>query len=415
MFLKSITVSLTKSREDKIRLYEYYLHNKERIRQRHKDYYNNSKKRIRGNSKNNRKKQKISLNNPQGRVEKFLHLAKRGPTFVCVVCNRCLYARSIMEFQFNKYNLDLTDVIHKVTKNEVTFICNTCIAILRNPTVSIPQIIKQSVETLQIFETPAEIKNLNRLERLLIARRILFKKVTVTPKGQFPKLKGPICNIPIYISDITNILPHDADSSGLIMVKLKRKLGFRGHVCFSPVSPESVYLALSYLKVKNPYYKDITIDMGTLPSDLTDLVDQSEVDCSGPSDTLKLDENLQHQYQYNLQESLLIPDIPSLEEISIAPGEEKKPNSLISDENCEALTFLCLFPTGKFGHDTQRDVKLRSARYFNQRLLNYTQLFESEADYIFYALSVTQQLKLSSQINIACDSQNAVKQFYRTC
>ena len=187
MFLKSITVSLTKSREDKIRLYEYYLHNKERIRQRHKDYYNNSKKRIRGNSKNNRKKQKISLNNPQGRVETFLHLAKRGPTFICVVCNRCLYARSIMEFQFNKYNLDLTDVIHKVTKNEVTFICNTCIAILRNPTVSIPQIIKQSVETLQIFETPAEIKNLNRLERLLIARRILFKKVTVTPKGQFPK------------------------------------------------------------------------------------------------------------------------------------------------------------------------------------------------------------------------------------
>ena len=51
--------------------------------------------------------------------------------------------------------------------------------------------------------------------------------------------------------------------------------------------------------------------------------------------------------------------------------------------------------------DIQRDVKLSSVRYFNQRLLNYTQLFASEADYIFYALPVTQQLKLSSQINIA--------------
>ena len=50
--------------------------------------------------------------------------------------------------------------------------------------------------------------------------------------------------------------------------------------------------------------------------------------------------------------------------------------------------------------DIQRDVKLSSVRYFNQRLLNYTQ-FASEADYIFYALPVTQQLKLSSQINIA--------------
>ena len=81
------------------------------------------------------------------------------------------------------------------------------------------------------------------------------------------------------------------------------------------------------LKVKNQYYEDITIDLGTLPSALTDLVDQSKVDCPGPSDTLGEDENPQHQYQYNSQESLLIPDIPSLDEISIAPGERKKPNS----------------------------------------------------------------------------------------
>ena len=41
------------------------------------------------------------------------------------------------------------------------------------------------------------------------------------PKGQFQKLKGPICNIPIDTSDTTNILLHSADSSGLIMAKLK--------------------------------------------------------------------------------------------------------------------------------------------------------------------------------------------------
>ena len=66
--------------------------------------------------------------------------------------------------------------------------------------------------------------------------------------------------------------------------------------------------------------------MGTLTSDLT------EIDCPGPSDTLEEDENLQQQYQCNSEESLLIPDIPSLEEISIAPGKGKKRNSLISDE-----------------------------------------------------------------------------------
>ena len=56
------------------------------------------------------------------------------------------------------------------------------------------------------------------------------------PKGQFQKLKGAICNIPIDTSDTTNILRHSADSSGLIMVKLKHKLSFRGHVCSRPVS-----------------------------------------------------------------------------------------------------------------------------------------------------------------------------------
>ena len=57
VFKKHNSVGLTKSSdEDKRRLHEYYLHNKERIRLRHKDYYNNNKKRIRGNGKNNIKK-----------------------------------------------------------------------------------------------------------------------------------------------------------------------------------------------------------------------------------------------------------------------------------------------------------------------------------------------------------------------
>ena len=46
------------------------------------------------------------------------------------------------------------------------------------------------------------------------------------------------------------------------------------------------------------------------------------------------------------------------------------------------------------------EVKLSPVKYFNQLLLNYTQLFASDSDYIFFALYVTQQLKLNSQISI---------------
>ena len=71
-----------------------------------------------------------------------------------------------------------------------------------------------------------------------------------------------------------------------------------------------------------------------------------------------------------------------------------------------------LFPTGKFGYKVDREVKLSPSKYFNQRLLNYTQKFACDSDYIFFAHQVLQQLNLRSKINIAmkkvaCKNVNA--------
>ena len=73
---------------------------------------------------------------------------------------------------------------------------------------------------------------------------------------------------------------------------------------------------------------------------------------------------------------------------------------MLNDEFCKELAFPYLFPRGKFGYKVERDIKLSPSKYFNQRLLNYTQLFASDPDFIFFALSITQQLKLKSQINV---------------
>ena len=118
------------------------------------------------------------------------------------------------------------------------------------------------------------------------------------------------------------------------------------------------------------------------------------------NDCLEINEDPLDQYRLSGPETLLIPEKPP-EQISIAPGENQMPSSILTDEHCEELAFPHLFPTGKFGFKVDRDVPLSAARYFNQRLLNYTQLFASDSDYIFYALSVTQSLKLISQVNIA--------------
>ena len=42
---------------------------------------------------------------------------------------------------------------------------------------------------MEIAEVPVEIKNLGKLETVLIARRIIFQKIVVLPKGQQKKLK----------------------------------------------------------------------------------------------------------------------------------------------------------------------------------------------------------------------------------
>ena len=47
-------------------------------------------------------------------------------------------------------------------------------------------------------------------------------------------------------AETVNVLPHGADSNGLIAVKLKRKLCYRGHVYFEAVRPDLVHQALIF-------------------------------------------------------------------------------------------------------------------------------------------------------------------------
>ena len=90
--------------------------------------------------------------------------------------------------------------------------------------------------------SPREIlSNLNRLERVLISRRMLFKKVSIMSQGRFPNFKGNLCNIPIESDDAINVLLRGVNSNGLLVVTLKRKLSYLSHVYFEVVGPELIH------------------------------------------------------------------------------------------------------------------------------------------------------------------------------
>ena len=61
------------------------------------------------------------------------------------------------------------------------------------------------------------------------------------PKGKSLKIKVSSCNIPVSEVDVNcNKLSKPADSNGLIVVKLKHKLEYKGHVVFEAVRSDVI-------------------------------------------------------------------------------------------------------------------------------------------------------------------------------
>ena len=60
-----------------------------------------------------------------------------------------------------------------------------------------------------------------------------------------------------------------------------------------------------------------------------------------------------------------------------------------------------LFPYDKYSFKVERDIPIKATKYFNQGILNFSQVFLAGSAYIFFAHSVMQKIKLNKQINIA--------------
>ena len=119
--------------------------------------------------------------------------------------------------------------------------------------------------------------------------RLLFKKIVIVRRGQMSKLKGAVCNVLVSVDETCNSLPRGSDSPGLILVTLKKKRSFHGHVYLDSVCPEIIKCALLYLKVNNKFDNEIEIDIENIPAELLHL-DQEEdisIEVEPESDTEK--------------------------------------------------------------------------------------------------------------------------------
>eukprot|EP00111_Clytia_hemisphaerica_P015048 TCONS_00044307-protein len=129
------------------------------------------------------------------RVDNFRQKKIEGPSYICVTCNRSMFKRSVIIFDEQKYskiNFEEIENFNPVTTFDGNFyVCTTCHRKLIKGEIPC-----QSVSNkLQIFDLPDHLSDIRKLERILVAQRILFSKVRIMHKGEFPKLQGAICNV----------------------------------------------------------------------------------------------------------------------------------------------------------------------------------------------------------------------------
>ena len=127
--------------------------------------------------------------------------------------------------------------------------------------------VKQS-KKVPIINLPNQFCDI--LEKILISKRLFFKKVAIMPKDKSAKIKGSIRHTSVEVMDRSTLLPRETNSSGLSIVKLKRKLEYRGHVYFGLLHPDIVLGLLKFLKANNNVYKDVTIVPSNIPTALVD-------------------------------------------------------------------------------------------------------------------------------------------------
>ena len=62
-------------------------------------------------------------------IDKFKSEVRNGPYYICVICNRCLYNRSVKIFHSHKYtmpDISFFYIVHVKCFNDKMYICLTC-------------------------------------------------------------------------------------------------------------------------------------------------------------------------------------------------------------------------------------------------------------------------------------------------
>ncbi|CAF1332401.1 unnamed protein product [Rotaria sordida] len=310
------------------------------------------------------------------------------------------------------------------------------------------------INKLEVSEIPSELKQLNNLEKHLIALRLPFLKIVNLTSGKLSSrlaqkgTKGPLHCVPSDVQDTVSVLPRPVDKSMMVRLQLKRRLKYKAVWEEQLINAHDVRDALVVLTRTHPGYKNIKIseiaenyltsDKGQNNDNVDHLIVEfmdidtveeenpieetekssedrlkkialGDVDNNTIDDDEQIDEdNEDIRTKYNIgTDSCIQPCdfndflVFDKEPCVVAPAEKNKLSSLLTDKTIEALAFPHLFPDGQGSYDEEREIDLKWKEYCKARLFSSDSRFAADSSYIFYLQYLGDLKQVYSGINIA--------------
>ncbi|XP_062579086.1 uncharacterized protein LOC134241009 [Saccostrea cucullata] len=363
--------------------------------------------------KSQRVAQQERMENQEEVVRIFKEKVMLGIDYSCCCCDRLLFqnqvqrcdpetyvknerAANIAEICIQKrYSHQCTETCPENCIKSKLWICYTC----HRKILSGKLPAEAAANKMALEDVPKEMKELNTLEKHLIALHIPFMKVMALPHGGQKNIHGPVVCVPSDLKKVTS-LPMKQGEDLLLRVKLKRKLNYKGHSEYQFVDPRHIFEALKYLKLNNQWYEDVAVD-----ANWTD-----DFDCS--QEVMENDDDISEEDdQQHIAADTCLQPVDIAQEVldhyfddvyDIAPGEGNNPVRMLQEEGNEAKTFPYLFPTGRFSCNDNRDTRITLSRYFNNRLMNTDDRFAKDSSYVFFSqyMSDLNQVIEKTQISI---------------
>ena len=404
---------------------EYYK-DKYKNNKQHRNYYKNLAKLQRERKKNNQKTKTFEEIRDIFNAE----ISNNTPEYTCSCCKRLFFLNQVMPCSIEKYEVAKCPQAGEIAKtcifnvsdtedecnNDDTYatklVCQTCNdKILRG---KMPE--QAEINNLKLKEIPKELNCLNDLEAQLIAKNIAFMTMQGIQlyKQNYHHVKGPVICVPADLHNTMTNLPSSNCKEHLIFIKLKRKLSFKTHVGFRPVSTFKIKNALHYLKQNNIWYKDVEFNENWTESNLWDDIEFSDDEEDKPTKNDENDDG-ENETSEKIYDTCLMPidigqeilDFKRVEDIlCLAPCEGKKPVPLLNNIENEAISFPTLFPDGKGTFYDQREIRITLFKYLQLMIMNSNNRFARHPTYLFFALFIYEVQQVLSTVSIAMRQGN---------